>query len=347
MTTGGNERAPEREYLCVEAFLATPAEARALRAAIELGVIDLLARSAPCDLATLQAAWRGDYRGLELLLSLLAVNGVIERRDGGAVLTEAFARALRFRDLIEAKLHFADALAGDLADRFTLLLADPDGFQRDSRLFELFRYDLACQRSPENLAATRRWVALTTALTRYEGPVCLSRYDFSRHRRVLDVGGNSGEFAATICRRHARVEGVVFDLPVVCDIGRDHVEGLGLSGRVSFLPGDALADPWPGGFDLVIFKSMLHDWPDSHARALLARARQALAPGGTLLIFERSPIAIGPGAVPYSLLPMLLLFRSFRGPGWYVDTCADLGFAPATAVRVELETPFFLLTASR
>ena len=272
---------------------------------------------------------------------------MIERRDGGAALTEAFARALRFRDLIEAKLHFADALAGDLADRFTLLLSEPEAFQRNSRLFELFRYDLACRRTPENLAATRRWVGLTTVLTRYEGPVCMSRYDFSRHRRVLDVGGNSGEFATGICRRHAGVEAVVFDLPVVCDIGREHVAGLGMGGRVTFLPGDALADPWPGGFDLVIFKSMLHDWPDAHARALLSRAHQALAPGGTLLIFERGPIEIGPSPVPYSLLPILLLFRSFRGPGWYVDTAADLGFAPATADRVELETPFFLLTALR
>ena len=63
----------------------------------------------------------------------------------------------------------------------------------------------------------------TTALTRYESGACIANHDFSPYERMLDVGGNSGEFALRVCQRHSRLRATVYDLPLVCDIGERHV----------------------------------------------------------------------------------------------------------------------------
>ena len=101
--------------------------------------------------------------------------------------------------------------------------SDPGRFLRASRTFGLFSYGRAFEYSPENYGRTLRWVRFTTALTRYEAASCIARYDFGRHRRMLDIGGNSGEFGLQVCKRHAGLKVSVFDLPLVCDIGREHL----------------------------------------------------------------------------------------------------------------------------
>ena len=200
---------------------------------------------------------------------------------------------------------------------------------------------------PNNRARTRRWTRLTTALTRYEARVAIANHDFSAHQRILDIGGNTGEFALQICKAHPHLLATVFDLPVVCQIGREHLAPEPESSRISFLAGDALRDKLPGGFDLVIFKSMLHDWPESAARHLLSQATQTLLPGGTLLIFERGPIEIGRNSLPYSMIPMLLFFRAFHSPRPYLEQLTTLGYANIQVRRIDLDTPFSLVTATK
>src|SRR6267378_1789217 len=103
---------------------------------------------------------------------------------------------------------------------------------------------------------------ITTSLTRYEARACLRHHDFGRYARMLDIGGNSGEFALEICKAHPSVQATVVDLPVVCDIGREHVRREPEATRITFVEANALEDRLPEGFDVVTFKSMLHDWPD-------------------------------------------------------------------------------------
>jgi ubiquinone/menaquinone biosynthesis C-methylase UbiE len=211
----------------------------------------------------------------------------------------------------------------------------------------LFCYGRSLEYSPENVELTKRWVRITTALTKYEAQVCVKRHDISRCRRMLDIGGNSGEFALQICKKHPGIQATVFDLPVVCDVGLEHIWSEPEAGRVSFMKGNALKDPIPEGFDLITFKSMLHDWPEREARQFIARASQVLAPGGTLLIFERGPIKVGQKTLPYSMIPFLLFFRSFRSPEIYEEQLVASGLHTIAIQRIDLETPFFLVTGTK
>jgi hypothetical protein len=336
----------EFAFLCVDDFMHDAVGGRALKTAFELRLIDLLRERQACSLEVLRRELACDERGLRLLLDLLRMNHVVDEKAGDIRLSSAFVAAMQYRDLLEAKLDFAGLVAADLIERFTLLLTDPRNFMARSRIFELYNYTHALETSAENMQRTRTWMRFTTCLTRYESQACLKYHDFSAYRRLLDIGGNSGEFVLRICRSHARLQATVFDLPAVCEIGREHVRAEPEAARIAFQEGDALTDPLPSGFDLVAFKSMLHDWPDIEAKRFLTRASQTLAPGGTLLIFERGPLAIGDGGLPYSLIPILLFFRSFREPSFYDEHLRAIGFTNVRTQWINLDMPFFLLTAT-
>jgi len=338
------DRTEEIEYLCVDDFMKTLVDARALASAFEMGLIDYIFQNLRVHVDDLRSVGRSDERGFRFLLDLLTANHVIEENNGGIKLTQSFLRALKFRDLMEAKLEFANFVAPDVIDHFTTLIRSPQQFGKDSRTFELFCYGRSLEDGPENFELTKRWVRITTALTRYEAQVCLKHHDFSRYRRMLDIGGNSGEFVLRVCKKHHGIKAMVFDLPVVCDVGLEHIRSEPEAEGIAFMKGNALADPLPEGFDLITFKSMLHDWPERQARQFITRAGRALAPGGTLLIFERGPIEVDGTTPPYSMIPFLLFFRSFRSPEIYRDQLGASGFHPIEVRKIDLETPFFLVT---
>lgn len=340
---GSPERGPD-EYLCVDDFLGDSVSARALATAFEVGLVDLLAAHGPRTTEEARARSGADPPGFTLLVGLLTAGGVVARAGERLDLTPAFRTALRYRDLLEAKLEFAHWAALDVSVLLTALIRSPDEFQRRARIFDLFDYGRCYDFSPESVGRTRRWMRITTALTRYEAPACLRHHDFRGYGRLLDIGGNSGEFALQICRRHPEIRASIVDLPLVCRIGQEHVRHWPEADRIDFIPGNAFTDPLPQGFDLISFKSMLHDWPDAQTGRILERAAGLLTPGGTLLIFERAPLSVPVGPVPHWLTPFLVFFRSFRAPGFYAERMAALGLQAIRIQTIPLDMPFSLVT---
>jgi SAM-dependent methyltransferase len=341
------EQSTVLDYLCVDSFIKTVVDARALVTAFELQLIDYLRENQPSTVDDLKRVFQLDARGLQLLLDLLIANQVIEESNTEIRLSQYFKTALQYRDLLEAKLEFAHFVLPDFTDLFTALIVNPDQFGPNARTFELFCYQRGFDYSPENYELTKRWVRITTTLTKYEARVCMKYHDFSRYHRILDIGGNSGEFVRQICKKYPNVYATVLDLPLVCQVGLEHLRAESEAERISFIKGNALTDPLPEGFDLITFKSMLHDWPENEAKLFIARASQSLEPGGTLLIFERGPIEVGEATLPYSMIPFLLFFRSFRSPLVYKEQLEVLDFQDIEIQRIELETPFFMITARK
>ena len=119
----------------------------------------------------------------------------------------------------------------------------------------------------------------------------LASYDFSRHRRMLDIGGGEGAFAARIAAAEPALDVALFDLPAVAELARSR--GLAAE-RVTIHAGNFREDPLPPGYDLITLVRVLHDHDDAIAAALLAATRDCLPPRGRLLIVE--PMSGTPGA---------------------------------------------------
>lgn len=209
----------EFDYLCVDDFLKNVFDARALATAFEIRLIDFIFQNKQATLDSLTEQLGTDSHGMRLLLDLLVANRVVENENGKLSLTKEFVHALQFRDLLELKLIITNYAAHDLLDYFSHLVSRPEQFVREARFFRLFSYNRCFDNNQENYELTRRWMRITTTFTKYEAQVCMKYHDFSRYRRILDIGGNSGEFVRQICRRYPGISATVFDLPVVCDIG--------------------------------------------------------------------------------------------------------------------------------
>jgi SAM-dependent methyltransferase len=334
------------DYLIVDEFLQSLIGMRALKSALELGLVTEL-ETGPVAFDDLVTRLQGDQPGVRLLLDLLVAEGVIDESSGNVAMTPRFTRALEYRELMDRKLDFVGFVLLDFVDKFNSLVVDPDRFMREAQVFRLFDYQRSLEPGPENYSWTKVWMRLTTILTRYEAGACLHHYDFSGHQRMLDIGGNSGEFVLRVCRAHPQLRAAVMDLPVVCEFGQDHILPEPELERISFLPGNARQDPIPEGFDLISFKSMLHDWPEEEARRFIERAAGALEPGGTLLIFERGPLDFSDGPPPLAMLPNLMFARFYRPSKLYEEQLAALGFHDIEVRDIELETPFFLVTGRK
>jgi demethylspheroidene O-methyltransferase len=131
----------------------------------------------------------------------------------------------------------------------------------------------------------------------------LDAYPFTRHRRLLDVGGGEGAFLRAAARRVPALERGLFDLPAVVD--RAAAQRV----PATCHRGDFLRDDLPGGYDLVTLVRILHDHDDAPALALLRRVRAALPPGGRLMIAEpmagtRGAEAMGDAYFGFYLLAM-------------------------------------------
>jgi len=350
MTSGNHQwknEGKELDYLCVDDFMKNVFDARALATAFEIRLIDSLLQNRHATIDSLTEQLGTDSGGMRLLLDLLLANRVVENENGKLSLTEEFAHALQFRELLELKLGIANFAAHDFLDYFTDLVCSPDQFLKKVRFCRLFSYDKCLNYTKENYELTKRWMRITTILTKYEAQVCMKYHDFSRYQRVLDIGGNSGEFMLQVCKKYPGVSATVFDLPLVCDIGQEHIRFEPEANRISFIKGNALTDPLPDGFDLITFKSMLHDWPEKEAKQFIEKASQSLESGGTLLIFERGPFELRGMTLPHSIIPFLLFFHSFRSPVIYEEQLKRLGFKDITIEKINLETPFYLVSARK
>lgn len=112
----------------------------------------------------------------------------------------------------------------------------------------------------------------------------LDAYDFSAFQTVADVGGGNGRMLAAILRRHPSIEGILFDLPAVADRSRCVISELGLSDRCQIVGGDFFTSV-PAA-DAYVLRHIVHDWDDAAAAAILRNCRQAMNPGGKILVIE-------------------------------------------------------------
>jgi len=105
-------------------------------------------------------------------------------------------------------------------------------------------------------------------------------YDFSPFATVCDVGGGQGVLLRTILEANPQLRGVLFDQESVV---RDHVLA-DMAGRVEVQSG-SFFERVPAA-DVILLKSVLHDWNDERCQVILDHCRAAMQPASRLLAIE-------------------------------------------------------------
>ncbi len=112
-----------------------------------------------------------------------------------------------------------------------------------------------------------------------------NRFDFSKRKTVLDVGGANAQLSRVLAGRHPHLSLLSLDLPEVAPIARREVKNAGLMSRIEILVGDFFVDALPPA-DVIVMGNVLHDWNEEGKQKLIAKAYAALPAGGVLIAIE-------------------------------------------------------------
>ncbi len=247
-----------------------------LSAALDSGLLEAV-RSRTIDETGFAASSGLPLDGASRLLRAAASLELVRRQaDGRYALGDAGA-ALLGNPSVFAMVRHHKAFYRDIADPLALLKARRD----DTELSRFWAYET--NTNPEDAAAYSALMAETQALIAQD---VLEAYDFSRHRTVMDVGGGLGAFLSAVGAAHPAIDLVLVDLPPVAKLAADRIAVGPLAARFRIEPRNMLEDALPGGADLITLIRVVHDHNDAPVARLLASARKALAPGGSLLIGE-------------------------------------------------------------
>lgn len=302
--------------------------AQILAACVELGLFEML-EPEPLDLAGIASRTQLPEAAAVRLLDGAVALDLLERRAGGRYGLAMLGAALRGNPGIARMIAHHRLLYADLADPVGLLR----GEGRPTRL-EGF-WDYATSASPSDAApeAVAAYSALMADSQHFVADDLVAAHDFRRHRAVLDIGGGDGAFLRAIARHAPAATLTVFDLPAVTERATLRFAQAGLTDRARAIGGDMHRDPLPGGADLVTLVRVLHDHDDDAVRALLARLRQAMAPGATLLIAEPMAGLPGTARMADAYFGFYLLAMGSGRARTPAELCAMLQRAGFTAVK--------------
>jgi len=168
---------------------------------------------------------------------------------------------------------------------------------------------------------------------------------------LLDVAGGSGIYAAEYARRTPDLKAILFDLPPTIEIAQEILTAEGLEDRVTYRTGDYRQDPFPGPVDAVLLSNLLQTESEEHCRLIIAKAREAIRPGGTLLV--HGVMTDPEGTKPHdAALFSLLMFVVFdRGRAYSSDEIsgwlAQEGFGVRSTRPLGPPFPSSLIQATR
>lgn len=240
-------------------------------AMVELQMFEALARG---PLSVMEAARHGDVSpaAAERLLKAAAALQLAERLPDGSFLLGERGAALHADPGLSAMIDHHRHLYRDLADPVALL-RNGGGNGALAAYWAYARNETPTASDAASVSAYSGLMARSQAMVAEQ---VTGAYDFSRHTRLLDIGGGEGVFVRAVKAASPGIEIAIFDLPAV----------VARAGAIASHSGNFFSDPLPAGFDLISLIRVIHDHDDEQAALLLRNIAASLKPGGTILIAE-------------------------------------------------------------
>lgn len=251
----------------------------ALRSAAQLGLADHLA-DGPRPLEELATLTDSQPAALRRLLRCLVAKGVFAEPRPGHFGLSPKADLLR------------DAHPLSLRDAFPLLAADlrawaqvgpalASGAPAFARVHGQPYYDYLRDHPQDSTRVDRSVQSANRLVVRMFDRL----YEWHDVRLLVDVGGGNGSFLAGLLARHPHLRGLLFDQAHVVAGATRVLAQAGVQARCEVRAG-SFFDAVPAGGDAYLLKTILHDWDDAQALAILHAIRRVLPAGGRLLVLE-------------------------------------------------------------
>ncbi len=134
------------------------------------------------------------------------------------------------------------------------------------------------EKHPEYGTPFHQWMTISTTMVAL---AVAEAYDFAPFKSACDIGGGQGILLRSILAANPHLRGVLYDQE---NVVKDHVLA-DFAGRVEIQTGNFF-ERVPAA-DVLMLKSVLHDWSDEKCQVILSHCRQTMQPSSRLLIIER------------------------------------------------------------
>lgn len=172
--------------------------------------------------------------------------------------------------------------------RFYADLLDPVSLlkqrTKDTQLAQFWTYAASDEPKDSTPLASKAYSDLMSRTQGFIAADILDSYDFKNHGKLLDVAGGDGTFLRAVAARYPDLDLALLDLPQVSEIAKEKFKAANI--RADIFSGNMFEGDWPKSCDAISLVRVLHDHDDEPVRAILKKARTALAPGGRLIIAE-------------------------------------------------------------
>lgn len=121
-------------------------------------------------------------------------------------------------------------------------------------------------------------------ISRFSAKEMLGVLDLSQYRHMLDLGTGPGTYGITFLEAYPEMRATLFDRSEVIEIAREEVAKAGLEERVNYRAGDMTLTDLGFGYDLVLLSNIIHAFGPATNRRLIKKIREAMSPGGLLII---------------------------------------------------------------
>lgn len=313
-------RDAERLYDIVAGFV----YAQVMRAVVELELLERL-QAGPRSLESLALTCGLPAARMETLCQSAAALGLLTRlRDGRYALGRLGAAALGVPGLAAMVSHH-DAFYADLADPVALMRGESD-----PELARTWPYVTDAQGGQgidaETAATYSELMRLSQAMVAEE---TLGAVSLRSVRHLMDVGGGTGAFLTAAARRWPSLQATLFDLPPVVAGAGPRLRAAGLAERIRVVGGSFRDAPLPTGADAISLVRVLYDHDDDTVGALLSAVREALPPGGRLIVAEPMSGGARPsriGDAYFGFYTMAMTTGRPRAPERHVALLQEAGF---------------------
>jgi hypothetical protein len=283
---------------------------QALFVAAELRVAEALA-DGPRAADDLAAATGADPDALYRLLRALAREGVFEETDGRTFALTELGRGLQGEPGKQARFLGRPHQWNAWSELAHSIRTGQPAFER---VFGESPWSWRAAR-PEESAPFDQWM---TALTTATNDAIVSSYDFTPFGRVVDIGGGQGALLRAILDASPQTQGTLFD--------QEHVVAGAPSHERLTVAAGSFFESVPRGGDAYVLKSIVHDWPDAEATAILRTVAAALDGDARVVLLERD---LEDDATAWLDLQMLVMFAAReRTADEYAALFAAAGLEP-------------------
>jgi ubiquinone/menaquinone biosynthesis C-methylase UbiE len=113
------------------------------------------------------------------------------------------------------------------------------------------------------------------------------KLQIEKYSRLLDLAGGQGTYAVRFAEKNQNLKAVVFDLPDVIKIARDHIKESGLTGQIVTQAGNCLEDNFGKElYDIVLVSNLLHIYEAAENQKILKKCWDSLMKKGIVVVQE-------------------------------------------------------------